>query len=58
MDCWLTASMLSRYMHCPNLTIIDTPGFIMKVRARDLASPCAYAKSTNQMLFLAAVLAD
>ena len=20
-------------MHCPNLTIIDTPGFIMKVRA-------------------------
>ena len=24
--------MRAEYTHCPNLTIIDTPGFVLKVR--------------------------
>ena len=24
--------MRAEYAHCPNLTIIDTPGFVLKVR--------------------------
>lgn len=26
----------AEYAHCPNLTIIDTPGFVLKVRVWDL----------------------
>jgi hypothetical protein len=32
-----TANCLRRYAYCPNLTIIDTPGFILKVRVQDSA---------------------
>lgn len=28
--------MRAEYAHCPNLTIIDTPGFVLKVRVCNL----------------------
>ena len=34
--------MRAEYAYCPNLTIIDTPGFILKVRA------CLHAATTTQ----------
>ena len=35
-------------MHCPNLTIIDTPGFIMKVRAQQLGHSVAGPSAGQQ----------
>ena len=34
--------MRAEYAYCPNLTIIDTPGFILKVR------PCLHAATITQ----------
>jgi hypothetical protein len=31
--------MRAEYAHCPNLTIIDTPGFVLKVRTREFLTP-------------------
>lgn len=29
----------AQYAYCPNLTIIDTPGFVLQVQARSTSSP-------------------
>lgn len=33
--------MRAEYAYCPNLTIVDTPGFILKVR---LSAACSYVQ--------------